>query len=725
MRKILIVLFFLPILSIAQKKQITLDDIYKKNTFRGEPVRADFGIKEPAQNIKAEDLLLDGKSIGEPEDLIISSKYPNTAIIRKGVESIYRRSSKADVYVYDISTKKLTRLAEGKALHPALSPDGTKVAYVLNNNLYIKDLRTNTTKAITKDGKWNFIINGNADWVYEEEFSFSKAFDWSPTGTYIAYYKFDESNVKEYNMTIYDDTYNKDYRFKYPKVGEDNSKVDIYIYNVATGQQTKAQYDQGDIYIPRIKWTQADNKLVVYWMNRLQNHLKLLLTDAASGKATTMYEEKNKYYVDINDDWWFLKDGKHFLFGSEMNGYYRLYLYSIDGKRKTEITKMKYDISDVNGVDEKNRLVYYTVAYPTPLDRHLFVSDFDGKKTAQLTAGNGWHRVVLNSDYTQFYDYHSNINTPQTVTLYNISNQKGITVAKNKVVSENNKLKNLLAEYELSKVEFIRVPNSKGDTLNGWMLKPTDFDVTKKYPVLFCNYGGPGSQTVSNQFGSVNYWSQMLAQKGFIIVSVDNTGTGFRGEEFKKKTYLRLGQLEIEDQIDAAKWLSRLPFVDKNNIGHWGHSYGGFMSSLAITKGADIFKAAVAVAPVTSWRYYDNIYTERFMRTPKENAKGYDETAPINFVDKIKGRYLLIHGTADDNVHFQNSAQMVTALVKANVDFESAYYPNKNHGIGGNTDNTTIHRWRLITNWILQNLSNENVDKTPVSGAINSNKKAF
>ncbi len=715
----------LPLLTIAQKKQITLEDIYKKGTFRGEQVYPDFGIKEPASAIKAEDLLLDGKSIGEPEDLIISSKYPNTAIIRKGVESIYRRSSKADVYIYDVSIKKLTRLAEDKVLHPTLSPDGTKVAYVLNNNLYIKDLKTNATKAVTTDGKWNFIINGNADWVYEEEFSFSKAFEWSPNGAYIAYYKFDESNVKEYNMTIYDDTYNKDYRFKYPKVGEENSKVDIFIYNVTTGTQTKARYEQGDIYIPRIKWTQADNKLIVYWMNRLQNQLKLLQTDATNGNATTIYEEKNRYYIDINDDWWFLKDGKHFLFGSEMNGYYRLYLHSMDGKRKTEITKLKYDISEVNGVDEKNRLVYYTLAYPTPMDRNLFVTDFDGKKTSQLTAGNGWHRIVLNEDYTKFYDYHSHLNTPQTVTVYNIANKGGIVAVKEKVAGENSKLRGLLAEYELSKAEFIRVPNSKGDTLNGWMLKPVNFNASKKYPVLFSNYGGPGSQTVANQFGSVNFWSHMLAQKGFIVVSVDNTGTGFRGEEFKKKTYLQLGKLEIEDQIDAAKWLSRLPFVDKNNIGHWGHSYGGFMSSLAITKGADVFTAAVAVAPVTSWRYYDNIYTERYMRTPKENAKGYDDNSPINFVQNIRGRYLLIHGTADDNVHFQNSTQMVMALVKANVDFESAYYPNKNHGIGGSADNTTIHRWRLVTNWILENLGNENVDKTPVGNAINSRKKTF
>ncbi|MGV3657329.1 MAG: S9 family peptidase [Chitinophagaceae bacterium] len=619
---------------------------------------------------------------------------------------MYRRSSRATTYLYDVATKKVLPLNKGKIMHPSFSPDGSKVAYVFDNNLYVYDIGSGEIKAITTDGKWNYIINGNADWVYEEEFSFSQAYQWSPKGSYIAYYKFDETDVKEFNMTIYDDAYNKDYRFKYPKAGEANSKVSIHIYNVGSGQQTTAQYEQGDIYIPRIKWTQQDDQLVVFWMNRLQNHLKLLLTNAQTGAATTLYEEKNKYYVDITDDWRFLQNGKGYLFSSEMGGYNQLYYYSMDGKKKVLITKQQYDVADINAVDEKAGLVYYTLAYPTPMDRNVFVTDFEGKKTRQLTQGPGFHRVELNIDFTQFYDYHSTINTPQTVTLYDL--KKGVPV-KNKVVAENNKLKSVMAEYALSQAEFIKVPNRHGDSLNGWMLKPTNFDPAKKYPVLFVNYGGPGSQQVANRFGAVNFWHQMLAQKGYILVSVDNTGTGFRGEEFKKKTYLQLGKLEIEDQIDAAKWLAQKPFVDGKNIGHWGWSYGGFMSSLAITKGADIFSAAIAVAPVTSWRYYDNIYTERYMRTPQENQKGYDENAPINFVDQIKGKYLLIHGTADDNVHFQNSVQMITALVKANVDFETMYYPNKNHGISGGADNTSFHLWSKMTNWIYNNLVNENV----------------
>lgn len=481
---------------------------------------------------------------------------------------------------------------------------------------------------------------------------------------------------------------------------------------MSTGKDVKAKFEQGDIYVPRIKWGTKNDQLIVYWMNRHQNELKLLLTDVSTGASKPVYEEKNKYYLEINDDWWFLNDGKNFVFTSEMNGYRNLYLYSFDGKNKTAITNAKYDVTDVNGVDENNRLIYYTAAYPTPMDRTAFVTDFSGKNTTQLTDGAGYHNINFNNDYTQFYDKASTINTPEKVTLNRISKKgNAISVKEEAIIAENIKLRSLRQEYKLGNAELIKLPNGKGDMINGWMLKPAKFDAAKKYPVLFCNYGGPGSQQVTNRYGSAGMWHQLLAQKGFIIVSFDNTGTGNRGEDFKKKTYLQLGKYEIEDQIAAAKWLAKQPYVDAAHIGHWGWSYGGFMSSLAITKGADVFSAAIAVAPVTNWRFYDNIYTERYMRTPKENASGYDDNSPINFTDKIKGKYLIIHGTADDNVHFQNATQMVTAMVKSNVPFESAYYPNKNHGIGGTADNTTIHLWTKMTNWVLQNLGNENTDK--------------
>jgi dipeptidyl-peptidase 4 len=720
MRSLFLLFFFIPLLTIAQKQKITLEDIYKKPTFRGEYVPGfekddDAQLFDPASITDAL-----GKKIDTKDYTVSADK--KRILFFNGREPIYRRSSKSTVYIYDIASKKVIQLNEGKVLHPTFSPDGSKIAYVFDNNLFVYDIAGAKTTQVTSDGKWNLVINGNCDWVYEEEFEFTRAFEWSPNGTYIAYYKFDESKVKEYEFTMFDNAYNKQYTYKYPKAGEQNSKVDIHIYNVLNGQDVKAKYLQGDIYIPRIKWTQQDDKLVIYWMNRHQDDLKLLMTDASTGDLQTMYEENNKYYVEINDNWWFLKDGRNFLFTSEMNGYNQLYLYSVDGKKRVTVSKMKYDVADVNVVDEDARMVYYTLAYPTPMDRNVFASDFDGRNTYMLTKGNGWHQVEFNKDHSQFYDYYSNINTPQSVALYSVQkDKKGLTAVKTKTVNENEKLKEVLAKYELGTTSFLRIPNSKGDTLNGWMLKPGNFDPNKKYPVLFCNYGGPGSQQVVNRFGAASMWHQLLAQNGFIIVSVDNTGTGFRGEEFKKKTYLQLGKYEIEDQIDAAKYLGYLPYIDKSRIGHWGWSFGGFMSSLAITKGSDVFKAAIAVAPVTSWRFYDNIYTERYMRTPQENPEGYDNNSPINFTDRIKGKFLLIHGTADDNVHFQNSVEMIKALVKSNIDFESAYYPNKNHGISGMADNTTFHLWSKMTNWIFENLR----DNTSPLGSDQNSKKAF
>lgn len=708
MRKFLVLLFLLPVLAVAQKKQITLEDIYKKGTFRGEFVPGFAGEVidsfVTASDVKDEN----GKEL--PLGDYVLSNDKKRILVMTGKEAIYRRSSKSFVYLHDILSKKTRKLDSEKILHATFSPDGRRIAYVKNNNLYLFDIATGSSRAITTDGKWNHIINGNCDWVYEEEFEFTRAYEWSPAGNYIAYYRFDETNVKEYQFTQYDDTYNKQYTYKYPKAGEENSKVEIHIYDIANNKDAKAQYEQGDIYIPRIKWTKNDNQLVVYWMNRHQDDLKLLLTNAQTGTSSLLYNEKNKYFVEINDDWWWLKDGKHFLFTSEMNGYRHLYLYSLDGKSNIQLTRGNYEITEVNGVDEANKRIYFTMAYPRPMDRNLFVTDFTGKKTFQLTRGEGWHRVELNDQFTQFFDYRSDLNTPQEVTLNDIvvDKKKNISTRLVKMVNDNAKLKARLEEYGIGKAAFIRVPNSKGDTLNGWMLKPANFDPAKKYPVLFCNYGGPGSQQVSNRFGAVSMWHQLLAQKGFIVVSVDNTGTGYRGEEFKKKTYLQLGKFEIEDQIDAAKFIGAMPFVDKANIGHWGWSYGGFMSSLAITKGNDVFSAAVAVAPVTNWRYYDNIYTERYMRTPQENPKGYDDNSPINFTDRIKGKYLLVHGTGDDNVHFQNSTQMITALVKSNIDFESAYYPNKNHSISGSLDNTTFHLWSKMTKWIQENMGNIN-----------------
>jgi len=519
MRALLLSLLCAPLLTLAQPRQITLEDLYKKGTFRGEFINARFDTssKEPSfQWSRYKDQT--GKSITRPDDVVASPGKPGLWLVKTKTEPIYRRSSKSVIHLLqavnnDTQLIKLTgplgkgaEQTDSKFIHASFSPTGEYVSYVFDNNLYLYQVATGQYKSVTTDGKWNFIINGNCDWVYEEEFEFSQAYAWNKEGTHLAYYRFDESKVKEFNMTFYDNAHNSDYRYKYPKAGDDNSSVEIYVYDINTGSKVKAETETGDIYIPRIKWTQDNNTLIVFWMNRHQNHLKLLATDATTDKSRMVYEEKNKYFVEINDDWWFLQDGKHFLFTSEMNGYRHLYLYSFDGAVKTQVTQGNQEITEINGVDEKNKRIYYTVAAPRPMDRNIMVTDFSGKSTTALTASQGWNRAVFNDNFTEFFLYYSTINTPQQVSRYQLvtDKKKGTTTRLLTQLGTNNKLQEKMTENGFGQADFIRIPNSKGDTLNGWMLKPAGFDATKKYPVLFCNYGGPGSQQVANRFGAVS-----------------------------------------------------------------------------------------------------------------------------------------------------------------------------------------------------------------------------
>ena len=723
MKKIIIAILLFPVVSFAQNKQITLEDIYKKGTFRAETVQGfnsmkdgkfyveqikegiakkSFETSETIDIIIKNDDVKNEKGINLGLDDIGWSSDEKKILVFKEREFIYRHSSKAIVYVYDVTTKKTSLVDTDKIMHATLSPNGKQVAFVKNNNLFTKDLATNKTKQITTDGKWNSIINGNCDWVYEEEFSFTKAFEWSKNSEYIAYYRFDESKVPTYSFAKYDSLYPTQYTYKYPKAGEVNSTIDIVIYNTTTGKKTKVDIGkEKDIYIPRIKWIAGTNSLCVYWLNRLQNNFKLLKADAATGSTTTFYQETNKYYVDINDDIYFFEDGNRFLLASEKDGYNDLYLGNIKTGDTKRLLNAKFDVVELYGVNEKTNNVYTSVAYQTK-NRMPLCYNLSTNKITPLKENEGTHKINFNNDFSYFVDYFSTATMPTIISLNKTEDAILNPNSVGKVLKDNDNLKKKLVDYNLPIPTFQMLKNTAGVELCSWMLKPQNFDSTKKYPVLFCNYGGPGSQQVANKWGAVSMWHQYLAQQGYIIVCVDNTGTGFRGEEFKKKTYLQLGKYEIEDQIDVAKYLGTLPYVDANRIGHWGWSFGGFMSSLAISKGADVFKTAVAVAPVTNWRYYDNIYTERFMRTPQENKKGYDENAPLNYVKNIKGKFLIIHGTADDNVHFQNSAMMINEMIKKNVEFESGYYPNRNHSING--DNATFHIYNKMTKFILSNL---------------------
>jgi len=628
------------------------------------------------------------------------SKDESKILIKTETESIYRRSTRANFYVWDKNNNTLTTVEkEGKQRYTSFSDDATKVAFVRGNNMYYKNLISGNITQITPDGKFNSIINGSADWVYEEEFAIAKAFEWSPDGNKIAFLRFDESEVKEFTMTLYNqDLYPEYETFKYPKVGEKNAIVSVHVFDIRSGKTVKVQTgNEPDMYFPRIKWTLDANKLCVFKMNRHQNELELLLADATSGRTSVMLKEMNKYYIDITDDMTFLEDGKCFIWTSERDGFNHIYMYELDGKLKRQLTKGNFDITSFYGVDEKRKTIYYQAAEESPMERQIYSLSFKGKKKKKITPAEGTNRTQWSSNFDYYVNTHSTLNFPATYTVYENSGKEV------RVIEDNAGMKTTQQNYGWNNFEFFKVPIEGGEKLNGWILKPTDFDPNKKYPVFMYVYGGPGSQTVNDSWGGFNnWWYQMLAQNGYIVVSVDNRGTGARGQEFKKMTYLELGKYETMDQISAAKYLGSQAYVDAERIGIFGWSYGGYMSSLCLFKGADIFKSAIAVAPVTNWKWYDTIYTERYMRTQKENESGYKDNSPVNFTDLMKGKYLLVHGVADDNVHFQNTAEMVNALIRSNKQFDTYFYPNRNHGIFGGT--TRLHLYNKMTDFIYENL---------------------
>ena len=628
------------------------------------------------------------------------SKDESKILIKTETESIYRRSTRANFYVWDRNNNTLTTVEkEGKQRYTSFSDDATKVAFVRGNDMYYKDLASGKITRITSDGKSNSIINGATDWVYEEEFSIAKAFEWSPDGNKVAFLRFDETEVKEFTMTLYNrDLYPEYETFKYPKVGEKNAIVTVHVFDVKTGKITKVNTgNEPDMYFPRIKWTLDANKLCIFKMNRHQNELELLLANATTGNTSVMLKEMNKYYIDITDDMTFLEDGKCFIWTSEKDGYNHIYMYELDGKLKRQLTKGNFDVTNFYGVDEKRKKIYYQAAEESPMERHVYSLSLKGKKKKKITPAKGTNRTQWSSNFDYYVNTHSTLNSPASYSVYENSGKEI------RVIEDNAVMKTTQRNYGWNNFEFITVPIEGGEKLNGWMLKPADFDPSKKYPVFMYVYGGPGSQTVNDSWGGFNnWWYQMLAQNGYIVVSVDNRGTGARGQEFKKMTYLQLGKYETMDQISAAKHLGNQSYVDKDRIGIFGWSYGGYMSSLCLFKGADIFKSAIAVAPVTNWKWYDTIYTERYMRTEKENESGYNDNMPVNFTDLMEGKYLLVHGVADDNVHFQNTAEMVNALIRSNKQFDTYFYPNRNHGIFGGT--TRLHLYNKMTDFIYENL---------------------
>ncbi len=650
---------------------------------------------------KTKNILIDNSTLTNGSEIVGIDDYEfssdeSKVLIASNTEGIYRHSSKSNYYVYELSSKKLELLSAGpKQMYATFSPMANKAAYVKENNLYFKDLTTNKEVQITKDGKKGSIINGASDWVYEEELVLVKAFEWSPDGNKIAFYKFDESAIKEWSLKYYNGLYPQEERFKYPKAGEPNSKVEIFTYDLTAGKIEKANITGDYEYVIRIDWTNDSKNLSIQTMNRHQSNLKMHLIDVSTNTDKVVFEESHDKYVEIPTTI-FLANKNQFIITSEKDGYNHLYLYDISGKLINQITKGAWEVIEINGVDEKSGIVYYQSTELGAITRTVYSVKLNGSSKNKLSTRPGVNSAEFSSTFKYFINTNSSAKTPHYVT---INDSKGKEL---RVLMDNKPLADRIKGYNLSNKEFTTL-KINGEDLNAWIMKPQNFDETKKYPLFMFVYGGDGNQTVMDSWDSFNtFWFQHLTSKGYMVVSVDNRGTEGNGADFRKSIYKQLGKYETEDQIEVAKYFAGLPYVDGSRIGIFGWSFGGYLSTSCLLKGADVFKTAIAVAPVTNWRYYDNIYTERYMQTPQENESGYDENSPINHVEKLKGNYLLIHGMADDNVHYQNTAEMINALIKANKQFTQFSYPNKNHGISGG--NTRLHLYNLMTDYLFKNL---------------------
>ncbi len=659
------------------------------------------------------DVLLDLKELKDAKVEMINeyefSADESRILLMTNPQRIYRRSFTADYFIFSFKNKELVSLSEnGKQRLATFSPNGNRIAFVRDNNLFIHNVLFGSEIRITKDGEWNKIQNGTPDWVYEEEFEFNKAFAWSPDSKFLAYMKFDESEVKMFNMNKFEGLYPQvkenalypeNYAYKYPKAGEKNSSVEVFVYNVEDRITKRMDVgEEKDQYIPRIKWTQDPKMLSIYRLNRHQNKLEFLVANARTGSSDVMFTQENKYYVEERnfDHLSYLENGKQFIYLDEKDGFNHLYLYDMaTGKAVQQITNGDWDVTDYLGFDEKKQVCYYESAEVSPMDRNVYSVKLNGTNKKLITPEKGTNRTVFSNGFKYYINYFSSVSQPNTVSLFS---SKGKKI---RVLEDNSELLEKLKGYQYNTKEFTMVPAADGMTmLNAWMIKPFNFDASKKYPMVITQYSGPNSQSVKNSWSFD--WYQYLAQEGYIVVCVDPRGTGARGQNFRKCTYMQLGRLESDDHIAAARSLASESFIDEDKIAIWGWSYGGFMSSLCLEKGADVFSAAIAVAPVTNWRYYDSVYTERFMRTPQENEKGYDDNSPINHVDKLEGALLLCHGTADDNVHVQNVYELAERLVQADKQFEMQIYTNRNHSIYGGK--TRLHLYKRFNKFLKDNL---------------------
>jgi dipeptidyl-peptidase-4 len=622
-------------------------------------------------------------------------------------EPIYRYSSMGYNYVYDRGTKALVPLSDLKAAKQRLatfSPDGKRAAFVRDNDLYVVDLASMNEIRITTDGEWNKVLNGATDWVYEEEFTLVQGYAWSPDGSRILYLRSDESAVREFDLTYYKgQLYPSEYRFKYPKAGEVNSTISLHVYDIPSTTTVALPLGtaDSDIYVARLGFTPKGSAWFMR-LNRLQNEKVIATVDlpgslkGATLAAQEIYTESSKTYVEVTDDLHFMADGSGFVLSSEQSGWNHVYFVPMTGEKRA-LTSGEWDVTSVHGIDEKNKRVIFSAARTAPENTEVWSVGLNGKGLKELSPAGGNNEAEFSKGFRYFINTHSTANTVPVLTLRD-GNGKQV-----KELVNNAQLATSMQDFGMVKKEFFQFTTDSGVELRGWMMKPATMKDGERRPVFMTQYSGPNSNEVLDRYdGRDHMWHSLLVQKGYVVVCVDPRGTGHRGRDFRHITYGQLGKYETEDQIAAAKWIGQQPWADKERIGIQGWSYGGYMSSLCITKGADVFKAAIAVAPVTNWRFYDTIYTERYMGLPKDNGSGYDDNSPINHVDKLKGNYLLIHGMGDDNVHYQNATEMVLALVKSNKQFDQFGYPDKNHGIYGGT--TRMHLFELMTEWLVENL---------------------
>ena len=717
---IFFVLLLISASSFAQTslQSITLEDIWQKGTFRTErmnelnSMNGDFytllNVNRETKSTSVDKYsyhtlekvitIVDSKDLKELPyfESYTFSKDETKLLLKTESEAIYRHSEFADFFIFDLASKSLQKVAETKVQEATLSPDNQHIAYVYENNIYIKNLQSNQTQQITFDGAKNKIINGLTDWVYEEELGFVRAFDWNADGTSLAFLRFDETEVPEFTMMNYgEDLYPQPITFKYPKAGEKNSLVTLHIFDLNTKKTNKIDLGSYE-YIARIKWSNHPDLLTAQTINRRQNDLKLIQINRKTLQNKLLLNEKSDTYVNVRDYFTFLKDNS-FIWSSDRDGWEHLYWYDANGILKNQITKGNFDVLNFYGLDEKNENLFYQSTENGSINKTVYAIDLKGKNKKLLSRDSGINKPSFSKNKKFYINNFSDSKTPNVYTLHS---EKGTLL---KEIKNNTKLLDKLKSYKISKREFSTVTTSDG-TFNMWMIKPLDFDATKKYPLLMYQYSGPGVQSVENSWSAYDeYWYSMLAEKGYIIACVDGRGTGGKGRDFTKVTYKELGKYETIDQIEAAKKLGALPYIDTSRIGIWGWSYGGFTSSNAILKGRDVFKMAIAVAPVTSWRYYDTIYTERYLQTPQENPNGYDKNSPLFFADQLKGNYLLIHGSADDNVHVQNSMQMINALIDADKQFDSELYPDSNHGIY-QRPNSRLQLYKRMTKFIEEKL---------------------